>query len=114
MRFFDPGNAWKLSLNSPKKALPWPIFRSRSQFERTVRVEPNPPKSRRGKRRNWLFLKIQVLRHTGALDILQATGDMCKVALWLGHGRAGTRLSGLHATTSSRRGKPSVSAQDCP
>jgi hypothetical protein len=38
MRFFDPGNAWKLSLNSPKKALPWPIFRSRSQFERTVSV----------------------------------------------------------------------------
>jgi hypothetical protein len=36
VRFFDPGNAWKLSLNSPKKALPWPIFRSRSQFERTV------------------------------------------------------------------------------
>ena len=36
--------------------------------------------SLRGKR-----ISPHVLRHTCALDILQATGDIRKVALWLGH-----------------------------
>ena len=80
----------KLSLNARGKGM------TRAGFEYLLRkhaiaASQHCP-SLHGKR-----ISPQVLRHTGAPDILQATGDMRKVALWLGHGRAGTGLSGLHA-----------------
>jgi integrase/recombinase XerD len=57
---------------------------SRSGFEyvlhRHVTAATDPCHSLRGKR-----VSPHVLRHTCAMMILQATGDIRKVALWLGH-----------------------------
>ena len=43
-----------------------------------------------------------VLRHTCALTILQATGDLRKVSLWLGHADMQTTMAYLRADPTER------------
>jgi site-specific recombinase XerC len=43
-----------------------------------------------------------VLRHTCALTILQATGDLRKVSLWLGHADMQTTMAYLRADPSEK------------
>ena len=55
--------------------------------------------SLRGKR-----ISPHVLRHTCALNILQATGDIRKVALWLGHESIQTTEDYLRVDVTQRIG----------
>ena len=59
--------------------------------------EPCP--SLQGKR-----ISPHVLRHTCALNILQATGDIRKVALWLGHESIQTTETYLRVDVTQRIG----------
>ena len=49
-----------------------------------------------------------VLRHTCALNILQATGDIRKVALWLGHESIQTTEDYLRVDVTQRIGSPRI------
>jgi integrase/recombinase XerD len=68
----------ELFLNARGKEMTRAGFEYLLQKHATAASECCP--SLRGKR-----ISPHVLRHTCALDILQATGDIRKVALWLGH-----------------------------
>lgn len=68
----------ELFLNARGKEMTRAGFEYLLQKHATAASEYCP--SLRGKR-----ISPHVLRHTCALDILQATGDIRKVALWLGH-----------------------------
>jgi integrase/recombinase XerD len=89
----ESGRAWRavrgeamvpeLFLNARGKAM------TRAGFAYLLRKHATEA-SRRCPSRHGIRLSPHVLRHTCALNILQATGDIRKVALWLGHERIQT------------------------
>ena len=87
----------ELFLNAQSKAM------TRAGFEYLLRKHATEASHRcpnlRGKR-----LSPHVLRHTCALNILQATGDIRKVALWLGHESIQTTEDYLRVDVTQRIG----------